>query len=121
MKEALQNAAQFRDHERVRVKRMHLALACTDDLDEHVRFRKFSGQRDLDRVLALRQFLPRGFRRLHDAEAPRVLVHERVAAEGKLRVHQVVVDRHVAEILPCERDGLVLHLEVERQLGGRSR
>ena len=100
---------------------VRLALAGSDDLDEHVRLRKFAGQHNLDRVLAFRQFLPLEFRRLHDAEAARVLAHERVAAEGKLGVHQVVVDRHVAEILPRQRDGFVLHFEIERRLGCRSR
>ena len=47
------------------------------------------------------------------------MAHERAAAERELGVHEVVVDRHVAEILPRQRDGFVLHLEVERRLRRR--
>ena len=96
---------------------LRLALALGEDFDEHVGLRVFTGKRDIERVLVLRQRLHGALAGLDDAETARVFAHERIAAEGKLGVHQVVIDRGLAEIFPSQRDGFVFHLEVNRRLG----
>jgi hypothetical protein len=68
---------------------------------------------------SFRQRLPRRLRRFHDREPPGIRAGKWIRAEKKLRVHEVVVDRDLAQIFPRQRDRPVLDFEIQRRFRRR--